>query len=101
MVRHITAIPQRFADECAVLLQPEAILAVCREIGYTARRNRMLTPVTTMQLFLLQILHGNTGCSYLPHLSGWRFSAAAYCQARARLPLSVFDLLPERFSRVV
>jgi hypothetical protein len=35
----------------------------------------------------LQMLHGNTACSHLLHLSGLRFSAAVYCQARARLPL--------------
>jgi DDE family transposase len=101
MVPHITTILQRFTGEWALLLQPEAILAVCREIGYTAWRDRVLTPVTTMQLFLLQMLHGNTACSHLPHLSGLRFSAAAYCQARARLPLRFFDLLLERFSSTV
>lgn len=101
MVPHITAILQRFTGEWAILLQPEAILTVCREIGYTTWRDRVLTPVTTMQLFLLQILHGHTACSHLPHLSGLRFTAAAYCQARARLPLRFFDLLLERFSRAV
>ena len=77
------------------------ILAWCREIEYTAWRDRVLTPVTTMQLFLSQILHGNTACRHLPHLSGLRFSAAAYCQARAKLPLRFFDLLLERFGRAV
>jgi hypothetical protein len=101
MVPHITTILQRFTGEWAMLLQPEAILTVCREIGYTAWRDRVLTPVTTMQLFLLQILHGNTACSHLPHLSGLRFTAAAYCQARARLPLRFFDLLLERFGSAV
>jgi IS4 transposase len=101
MVPTITALLQRFTGEWAMLLQPDAILAVCREIGYTAWRDRLLTPVTTMQLFLLQILHGNTACSHLPHLSGLRFSAAAYCQARARLPLRCFDLLLERFGSAV
>jgi hypothetical protein len=66
MVPTITTILQRFSAEWAALLQPDAIL----------------TPVTTVQLFLLQVLHGNTACSHLPHLSGLRFSAAAYCQAR-------------------
>jgi hypothetical protein len=61
----------------------------------------VLTPVTTVQLFLLQILPGNTACSHLPHLSGLQFTAAAYCQARAKLPLRVFDRLLERFSRAV
>ena len=81
-----------------MLLQPEAILTVWREIGYTDWRDRLLTPVTTTQLFLRQILHGHTACSHLPHRSGLRFSAAAYGQARARLPLHFFDLLLERFA---
>jgi Transposase DDE domain len=101
MAPHITTILQRFTSEWAMLLRPDAIHAVCREIGYTAWRDRLLTPVTTMQLFLWQILHGNTACSHLPHLSGLRFTAAAYCQARARLPLRFFDLLLERFSSAV
>jgi hypothetical protein len=77
MVPNIPTILQRCTAEWAMLLQPEAILTVCREIGYTAWRDRVLTPVTTLQLFLLQILHGNTACSHLPHLSGLRFTAAA------------------------
>jgi hypothetical protein len=87
--------------EWATLLQPDAILTVCQEIGYTAWRDRVLTPVPTMQLFLLQILHGHTACRHLPHLSGLRFSAAAYCQARAKLPRRFFDLLRERFGSAV
>jgi hypothetical protein len=47
----------------------------------------VLTPVTTTFLFLKQILHGNTACSHLRHLSGLEFSDAAYCKARGRLPL--------------
>jgi hypothetical protein len=55
----------------------------------------VLTSVTTMQLFLFQILHGHTTCSHLPQLSGLRCRAAAYCQARAKLPLHLFALLLE------
>jgi hypothetical protein len=101
MVPRITTVLPRFTGEWALLLQPEAILAVCREIGSTTWRDRVLTPVTTLQLYLLQILHGHTACSHLPHLSDLRFSAAAYCPARARLPLRVFDLLWERFNCAV
>jgi hypothetical protein len=54
MVPSITTILHRFTGEWATLLQPDAILALCREIGYTAWRERVLTPVTTMQVFLLQ-----------------------------------------------
>ena len=101
MVPRITAVLTRLKTDWATQLQPDAILAACQEAGYTSWRDRVLTPVTTIQLFLLQILHGNTACSHLPHLSGIRFSASAYCQARARLPLRFCDLLLERFGRAV
>ena len=52
MVPNITTILQRFTGEWATLLQSEAILALCRASGYTAWRDRVLTPVTTMPLFL-------------------------------------------------
>jgi hypothetical protein len=105
MVPRITTILQRFTTEWTTLLPPGAMLAVCGEIGYTEWRRRVLTPVTTMQLFLLQMLHGNTACSHLPHLSGVRFSAAAYGQARTKLPRHcfalLFALLLEGFGRAV
>src|SRR5215475_881031 len=101
MIPRITTVLTRLKTEWAAQLQPDAILAACQEAGYTSWRDRVLTPVTTIQLFMLQILHGNTACSHLPHLSGLRFTVAADCQARTRLPLRVFDLLLERFSRAV
>ena len=79
-------------------LQPKVILTVCRAIVYPAWRDRVLTPVTTMRLFRLQMLHGNTACSHLPQLSGLPCTAAASCQARARLPIRLVALLVERFS---
>ena len=84
----LTTVLTRLKTDWATQLQPDAIMAACQEAGYTSWRDRVLTPVTTIQLFLLQILHGNTACSHLPHLSGLRFSASAYCQARAKLPLA-------------
>ena len=82
-------------------LPPEALLTICRAIGSTAWRDRVLTPVTTVQLFLWQMLHGNTACRHLPHLSGLRLTAAASGQARAKLPRRFFDLLLERFGSAV
>jgi Transposase DDE domain len=96
MVLNITAVLAQFKMDWAAQLQPDAIKAACQEAGYTTWRDRLLTPVTTIQLFLLQILHGNTACSHLPHLSGLRFSASAYCQARTKLPLDLFALLLAR-----
>jgi hypothetical protein len=96
MIPRITAVLTRLKTEWAAQLQPDAIMAVCQEAGYTSWRDRVLTPVTTIQLFLLQMLHGNTACSHLPHLSGLRFSASASCQARSKLPLDLFGLLLTR-----
>jgi hypothetical protein len=101
MVPSLTTILRRFTGEGVALLQPEAILTVCGEIGSTGWRDRVRTPVTTMQVFLLQMLHGHTACRHRPHLSGLRFSAAAYCQARAKLPLRLFALLLERVGSAV
>jgi hypothetical protein len=68
MVPSMTTILQRFTGEWAVLLEAEAILTVCREIGYIAWHDRVLTPVTTIHLFLLQILHGHTeGIAVIDH----------------------------------
>jgi Transposase DDE domain len=101
MVASVTAVLKRLKTEWATQLQPEAIIAACEEAGYSSWRDRVLTPVTTIQLFLLQILHGNTACSHVPHLAGLRFSASAYCQARAKLPLDLFALLLTRLCAAV
>ena len=101
MVPNITAILPRFTGEWAALLPPDAMLAACSKAGDTGWRDRVLTPVTTLHLFLLQILPGNTACRHLPHRSGWRFTAAAYGQARAKLPWRIFDHLLERFGTAV
>jgi hypothetical protein len=57
--------------------------------------------VMTVQLFLLQILHDHTACRHLPHLAGFYFSASAYCQARAKLPVRLLEYLLERLGQSV
>jgi len=52
MVTNVTAMLKRFTMDWATQLQPEAIIAACEEAGYTSWRDRVLTPVTTIQLFL-------------------------------------------------
>jgi hypothetical protein len=86
MLATLTPTLQRLKTEWAAQLQPHAIQAACDAVGSTQWRDRLLNPVVTVQVFLLQILHGNTACRHLPHLSGLRFTASAYCQARAKLP---------------
>src|SRR3954447_16488793 len=96
MVPSVTTILQRFKTAWALQLQPDAIHTACQKAGYTAWRDRLLNPGTTVQLFRLQILHGNTACQHLPHLSGLRFSASASCQARSKPPVPVLAHLLER-----
>lgn len=76
----------------ARLLDATLITHVCRELGHRWR-DRELDPVTTIHGFLLQVLHGNTACNHVPHLLGKSVSGEAYCLARARLPLELFERL--------
>jgi hypothetical protein len=73
------------------LSQP-SIEEACRQAKHSWRQRR-LDPATTVYLFLLQVLHGNTACSHVVHFGRWSFTASAYCQARIRLPLAVFHAL--------
>jgi hypothetical protein len=81
-------------------LTPEAIEAACRQEHYRWRE-RLLGPVTTIYLFLLQILHGNTACQHVVHFGVWTFTSNAYCQARKRLPLRVYHRLLEQIAAAV
>jgi hypothetical protein len=62
-------------------------------------RNRLLTPLVTLRLFLLQILHGNTAINHLRQLSGLAFVASSYCEARERLPLAMITGLIASLAR--
>src|SRR4051812_39604116 len=52
------------------------------------RRDRLLTPLVTLRLFLTQILHGNVAITALRQLSGIDFAKSSYSEARNRLQLS-------------
>ena len=67
-------------------------MTACRGVAYRWRE-RTLYPVTTIQSFFVQILHGNTACTHLRHLTKLDVTASAYCQARMRLPLTLFEQL--------
>jgi Transposase DDE domain len=72
---------------------PEVLIRqTALELGFRFRE-RTLTPVVTTYLFLQQLLHGHASPSKLRHLSGLDFTPSAYCQARARLPVSFFHRL--------
>src|SRR5271166_6004175 len=92
MVLSILSALARIKADVTVHVQATLIEGICRELGHVWRE-RVLGPVTTMHAFLLQVLHGNTACDHVPHLMGKSFTGEAYAQARARLPLAVFERL--------
>ena len=95
MFPHMQAALRQIQSQFAQVLEPRAILAVCREVGYRFRQ-RVLDPVTTIHLFLLQILHGNVAIARLRDFTDTAFSEGAYCNARVRLPLIVLQTLLAR-----
>jgi DDE family transposase len=95
MWHSIGGIVAQFKQTWAREIDDGAIEDACREAGHQWRERR-LPPVTTIKLFLLQILFGNTACVHLPRLSGLGFTASAYCEARARLPLAALQTLLTR-----
>ena len=90
----------RVSNDLAQLLTPGSLTALCQSVGLRWRR-RLLDPITTIHLFLLQVLHRNTACAHLPRLTGQSFTSSAYCQARSRLPLSVLTTLLRRLTEIV
>src|SRR5271165_5539006 len=78
--------------EVAAHLDEQAINAACREEKYTWRE-RLFNPTNTVHLFILQILNRNTALNDLPRKSHESFTGSAFCTARQRLPLRVFQRL--------
>jgi hypothetical protein len=92
MARSIVAAVERIKADVAQWLKSEAIHELCHALKHQWRE-RVLDPATTIHLFLLQVLHGNTACAHVPRLGGIDCSGEAYCQARSRLPLALFRCL--------
>lgn len=90
----IISVLARLRQDTAAVLTPQTIRDACRHAGYSWR-NRTLDPVTTVSLFLLRILHGNTTCQHVVQFGQWAFSASVSCKARKRLPLAVLQTLVE------
>jgi Transposase DDE domain len=95
MVGNIARIVAQFKQSWCEELEDEAILAACQAAGHRWRE-RELGPVTTVKMFLLQILFGNVACNYVPRLAGKDVTGSAYCEARARLPLAALEALLAR-----
>jgi hypothetical protein len=86
---------RRIQKDLAEVLDARQITAVCREVGYRFRQ-RLLDPIATIRLFVVQVLHGNFAVARLQDFTDEPFSEAAYCKARGRLPLAVLQTLLRR-----
>ena len=95
MLASIAQILEQFKHGWSQEVSEEAIESAMREAG-RKWRDRKLNPITTVQLFFLQILHGNAPCDYLPRLVRRRFTGSAYCEARSKLPLQALEMLLTR-----
>ncbi len=93
----LVSILRRVRQDVATLLDKEAINAACREENFSWKK-RLFTPANTVHLFILQILNHNTPLNDLPHKSGESFTGSAFCKARQRLPLGVFQHLLRRMA---
>jgi Transposase DDE domain len=65
---------------------------LCREHS-VVWRERLLPPLVTLRLFLIQILHGNCAIAALRQLGGIDFARSSYSDSRKRLPLQVLESL--------
>ena len=92
MALSIPQILRQFKTDVATAIAPETITKICGYLGHACRK-RTLDPVITVHAFLLQILHGNTACTAVSRLVEVSFTATAYCVARKRLPLALFEEL--------
>ena len=82
----------RIKDDVRSSVPDESVREACRDAGHRWRE-RKLGPVETVHLFVLQVIHFNTAIRHLRHLAGRAVNAAAYCEARKRLPLAVLRSL--------
>jgi len=94
-MRSITDVIRNFKRHWTEQLQAPAVAKACLDAKMSLLQSA-LNPVVTIQIFFLQILHGNTACTHLPRLAGLPFTAVAYCVARKRLKLDVLYQLLQR-----
>ncbi len=94
-MRSISEVVNHFKENWVSELGDGRIEQACCDSGMSSL-NSLLNPVTTIQVFLLQVLFGNAACVHMPRLTGMRFTAAGYCKARLRIKLEVFQLLLKR-----
>lgn len=82
------------------LVPAEEILLAAARVGHRFR-DRVFGPVLTVQLLVLQVLHGNVSCRRTLRKAGLEEDPTCYARARHRLPVSLFEALLEAVTRRV
>src|SRR6476660_6457588 len=89
MHQRIVTTLRQLRQDLAHRLDEKVIHDVCRQAGYRWR-DCLLTPAAIIHWFIIQVLHGNTALEHISLLAGRAFTGAAYCMARAKLPLGIY-----------
>jgi hypothetical protein len=90
MHQRISTTLKTLRQDLAAGLGGDFILKACHATGHTWSESCLLTPPAIIHWFLVQIFHGSTALNHVSLLAGRAFTAAAFCQARAALPLAVY-----------
>jgi hypothetical protein len=90
MHQRIVTTVRQLRQDLAQHLDDNAVHEACRKAGHRWRARR-LTPAAIIHWFIIQVLHGNTALEHISLLADRKFTDSAYCQARANLPLRVFQ----------
>jgi hypothetical protein len=83
---------RRVKQELKRLLPPGQIERIAKESGHRWR-DRKLSPVMTLYLWIMQVLLCNLSSVHSRHLSSKPLSVSAVCQAKMRLPLQLLRRL--------
>jgi hypothetical protein len=89
MYHRIASALRRLRRDLGTHLDEAAVHDACRRAGHTWR-DCLLTPAAILRWFIAQVLHGNTALTHVSLMAGRSFTDAAFCQARARLPLAAY-----------
>ena len=101
MHRRISNTLSALRQDLAARLGADFIHAACRAAGHTWCDSCLLTPAAIIHWFLIQILNGNTALTHVSLMAGRAFTASAFCQARALLPLAIYAAVLRDMVRAV
>ena len=91
---------ERIKQDLGQLIPHLEVERICKDLNYQYRK-RKLDPLTTIHLFVQQVLNYNTAITHLPRLSAMDFDPSAYCDARTRLPLKVLQTLLRKIANAM